>query len=120
MANMKVACMAVVMCMMVVSAPMAEAGVQVQHLCRPVNFILGGCLDYLTSFVRDPSPLCCDGVKELSTRANTTVIRQTACNCAKDIATHTSNFNNLRGSALGLRCGTLLPFPISSNADCAM
>jgi len=118
MANMKVACMAVVMCMMVVSAPMADAGVQ--HLCDKVNLNLVGCLDYLTDFIKDPSPLCCDGVKELNSRANTTAIRQTACNCAKVIATHTSSFNNLRGSGLGLRCGTLLPFPISSNADCSM
>lgn len=116
MANMKVACMAVVMCMMVVSTTQAP----VRPICDQVNETLGDCLDYLTVGVKDPSSLCCDGVKELSTRANTTAIRQKACNRAKDIAMHTSNFNNLRGSGLGLRCGALLPFPISSNADCAM
>ena len=116
MANMKIACMAVVMCMMVVSTTQAP----VRPICDQVNFTIGDCLDYLTGDVKDPSPLCCDGVEELSTRANTTALRQKACNRAKDIAMHTLNFNNLRGSGLGLRCGTLLPFPISSNSDCAM
>jgi len=72
MANMKVACMAVVMCMMVVRTTQAP----VRPICVQVKLTLGDCLDYLTDGVKDPSSLCCDGVKELSTRANTTAIRQ--------------------------------------------
>jgi hypothetical protein len=114
---MKVACMAVVMCMMAVSTTQAP----VYPICGQLNLTLGDyCLDHLTGGVKDPSSLCCDGVKELSTGANTTAICQHACNSAKYIAMHTSNFNNLRGSGLGHRCDTLIPFPISSNADCAM
>lgn len=87
MASLKVAFLAAVLCMVVVSAPMAHAAIT----CGQVTNSLINCIGYLQNGGTPPSG-CCNGVKSLNAAAKTTADRQTACNCLKSAASQISGF----------------------------
>ncbi|CAJ2655504.1 unnamed protein product [Trifolium pratense] len=114
MANMKVACVVLVMCMVIAFAPMAEAAIS----CGAVNGALAPCIVYLRGG-RGPSPACCAGVRRLKAAATTTPARQAACNCLKSAARGISGLNNNNAGALPGRCGVSIPYKISTSTNCA-
>ncbi|KAK2389455.1 hypothetical protein P8452_27161 [Trifolium repens] len=112
MANMKVACVVLLMC--IVIAPMAEAGIS----CGTVSGTLTQCITYLRGGP-GPSPACCAGVKRLNAAARTTPDRQTACNCLKQAAGAISGLNTNNAGALPGKCGVSIPYKISTSTNCA-
>ncbi|CAJ2667923.1 unnamed protein product [Trifolium pratense] len=112
MANMKVACVVLLVC--IVIAPMAEAGIS----CGTVNSALAQCIPYLKGGP-NPSPVCCAGVKRLNSAAVTTPDRQAACNCLKNAAGAISGLNTNNAGALPGKCGVSIPYKISTSTNCA-
>ncbi|GAU30829.1 hypothetical protein TSUD_267490 [Trifolium subterraneum] len=112
MANMKVACVVLMMCMVV--APMAEAAIS----CGAVSGALAPCIGYLRGGP-GPFPACCAGVRRLNGAARTTPDRQAACNCLKNAARAISGLNANNAGALPGRCGVRIPYKISTSTNCA-
>ncbi|XP_058766734.1 non-specific lipid-transfer protein 6-like [Vicia villosa] len=110
--SMKLACVALVMCMVVI-APTAEAAVS----CGTVTADLGPCLTYLTGGP-GPSPQCCGGVKKLLAAATTVPDKQAACNCLKSAAGSISKLNTNNAAALPGKCGVSIPYKISTSTNC--
>ncbi|KAG5069305.1 hypothetical protein AAZX31_01G121200 [Glycine max] len=114
MASLKVAFLAAVLCMVVVSAPMAHAAIT----CGQVTSSLANCIGYLQKG-GTPSSGCCNGVKSLNAAAKTTADRQTACNCLKSAASQISGFNANNAASLPGKCGVSIPYKISTSTNCA-
>ncbi|OIW19059.1 hypothetical protein TanjilG_10620 [Lupinus angustifolius] len=110
MASIKVACM-VLMCMVVVGAPIAQATIT----CGQVVSSLAPCLTYLQSGGAVPGT-CCNGVKGLVALAQSTADKQTACNCLKSVAASTQ-FNPENAASLPGKCGVNLPYKISTSTN---
>nr|KYP48384.1 Non-specific lipid-transfer protein 1 [Cajanus cajan] len=111
---MKVACVVAVLCMVVVSAPMARAAIT----CGQVTGSLAPCIGYLQRG-GSPPPACCSGVRSLNAAAKTTADRQAACNCLKQAASAISGFNANNAASLPGKCGVRIPYKISTNTNCA-
>ncbi|CAL0306283.1 unnamed protein product [Lupinus luteus] len=109
---LKLAC-AVLMCMVVVSAPLAEA-----ITCGQVTVNLAQCLNYLRSGGA-VSPACCGGIKNILNLARTTPDRRTACNCLKAAAANTPGLNPSNAASLPGKCGVNIPYKISTSTNCA-
>ncbi|KAL2337601.1 hypothetical protein Fmac_012047 [Flemingia macrophylla] len=114
MANVKVACVVAVLCMIVVSAPMAEGAIS----CGQVVSSLAPCIGYLQKGGA-PSSSCCSGVKNLNSAATTTADRQAACRCIKSAAGTISGFNAGNAASLPGKCGVNIPYKISTSTNCA-
>ncbi|KAA0873690.1 hypothetical protein EYC94_25880, partial [Enterobacter hormaechei] len=114
MASMKFVCVAVVMSMVVLSAPMAEAAIN----CGQVASSLAPCLTYLKGGA-GPSGPCCGGVKSVLAAAKTTPDRQAACNCLKSSAATIPGLNQGSVAALPGKCGVNIPYKISASTNCA-
>ena len=114
MAGLKIACVAALMCMVVVSAPMAEAAIT----CGQVTSSLAPCITYLQKGGA-PSAGCCNGVRGLNSAAKTTADRQAACNCLKSAAGSISGFNANNAASLPGKCGVSIPYKISTSTNCA-
>ncbi|KAK7274387.1 hypothetical protein RIF29_15472 [Crotalaria pallida] len=112
MASMKVACV-VLMCMVVVGAPIAQASIS----CGQVASALSPCLEYLRKG-GNPSAECCKGVKGLVAAAQTTADKQAACKCLKSAAGTIGSLNNGNAQALPAKCGVSLPYKISTSTNC--
>ncbi|KAK2379381.1 non-specific lipid-transfer protein [Trifolium repens] len=112
MANMKVACVVLLICMII--APISEAAIS----CGAVSGALTPCIVYLRGG-RGPSPQCCAGVRRLKAAATTTPDRQAACNCLKSAARAISGLNANNAGALPGRCGVSIPYKISTSTNCA-
>ncbi|CAL0306278.1 unnamed protein product [Lupinus luteus] len=110
MASIKVACV-VLMCMVVVGAPIAHATIT----CGQVVSGLAPCLTYLQSGGAVPVT-CCDGVKGLVALAQNTTDKQTACNCLKSTAA-SIQFNAENAESLPAKCGVTLPYKISTSTN---
>ncbi|OMO94384.1 Plant lipid transfer protein/Par allergen [Corchorus olitorius] len=109
----KIACV-VVVCMALVSAPVAQGAIS----CGQVAKALGPCISYLTG----KGPLvsgCCSGVKSLNGAAKTTPDRQAACNCLKSNAGSISGINYGLAAGLPGKCGVSIPYQISPSTDCS-
>ncbi|KAF7143832.1 hypothetical protein RHSIM_Rhsim05G0220400 [Rhododendron simsii] len=91
----KVACVAVLMCMLV-AAPHAEAAIS----CGQVASSLTPCISYLKGSGGAVPAACCNGVKSLSNAAKTTSDRQTVCKCIKSFAAGISGLNYGLASSL--------------------
>ncbi|CAJ1948340.1 unnamed protein product [Sphenostylis stenocarpa] len=115
MANLKVACMVAVVCMIVVSSPLAHA-----ITCTDVIRSLTPCLGYLRSG-GSPLPACCSGVRGLNSAAKTTADRQTTCNCLKSLANNGlgKGLNPNIAALLPGKCGVNIPYKISTSTNCA-
>ncbi|KAK9289542.1 hypothetical protein L1049_007698 [Liquidambar formosana] len=110
---LKIACMVLIMCMVVV-APGAEAAIT----CGQVTSSLAPCITYLRSG-GTPSASCCNGVKSLNNAAKTTADRQAACNCLKSAAGSISGINYGLAAGLPGKCGVSIPYKISPSTDCS-
>jgi hypothetical protein len=118
MASVKVSCMVVAICMVLMSAnpPFAEGTIS----CQQVTEDLEPCLGDLVGDSSSPSSQCCGGVKNLDSAASTTSDRQTVCNCLKSLAS-SYNISGEEGSnaaALPGKCGVSLPYKISTSTNC--
>jgi len=116
MASVKVSCMVVAICMVLMSAsaPFAEGTIS----CEQVTEDLESCLGYLEASSSGPSSQCCNGVKTLNSAASTTNDRQTACNCLKSLASSISGLKASNAAALPGKCGVSLPYKISTSTNC--
>ncbi|CAL0306298.1 unnamed protein product [Lupinus luteus] len=110
MASIKIACV-VLMCMVVVGAPIAQA-----ITCGQVVSGLTPCLSYLRAG-GDVPETCCNGVKGLVALAQSTADKQVACNCLKSLAGSTT-FNPENAASLPGKCGVNLPYKISTSTNC--
>ncbi|OIW19056.1 hypothetical protein TanjilG_10617 [Lupinus angustifolius] len=108
----KLAC-AVLICMVVVSAPLTKA-----ITCGQVTANLAQCLNYLRSGGAVPAP-CCNGIKNILNLAKTTPDRRTACNCLKAAAANTPGLNPSNAGSLPGKCGVNIPYKISTSTNCA-
>ncbi|ESW06668.1 hypothetical protein PHAVU_010G066400 [Phaseolus vulgaris] len=114
MASVKTACMVAVMCMVVVSAPMAHA-----ITCGQVASAVTPCLSYLRTGGTPALP-CCNGVRGLNSAAKTTADRQATCNCLKSLAgALAQGFNAANAASLPQKCGVQIPYKISTSTNCA-
>jgi hypothetical protein len=113
MASLRVTCMVALMCMVMVSAPMAEAAIS----CGAVTGYLVPCITYLQGG-RGPTPACCGGVRRLNSAARTTPDRKTACNCLKGAAGSIAHLNNAAAAALPGKCGVSIPYKFSTSTNC--
>ncbi|KAK9289796.1 hypothetical protein L1049_007956 [Liquidambar formosana] len=109
---LKIACMVLIMCMVVV-APGAEAAIT----CGLVTSKLTPCVSYLRSGGA-PLAACCNGVKFLKNAAKTTPDRRTACKCLKAAAPSVSGINYGFAAGLPRKCGVSIPYKISLSTDC--
>jgi len=112
MASLRVAFVAAIMCMVVVSAPMAEA-----VTCGQVVGFLTPCITYLQG-APGPSQACCGGVRKLNGAANNGPARKTACNCLKNAAGSIARLNNNQAAALPSKCGVKIPYKFSTATNC--
>ncbi|XP_020208160.1 non-specific lipid-transfer protein 1 [Cajanus cajan] len=112
MASFKVACVVVLMCMVVMSAPMAQA-----ITCGQVASGLTPCLGFLRSGGSPPGN-CCSGVKSLNAAASTTADRRAACKCLKGFAGSIGGVNAGNAAALPGKCGVKIPYKISTSTNC--
>ena len=113
MASLKVA-VVIVICMAVVSAPMAQAAVS----CGQVTRSLTPCLGYLQKGGAPPA-VCCSGIKSVLASAKTTPDRQGVCNCLKAAAGRFPGLNLGNAASLPGKCGVKLPYKISTSTNCA-
>ncbi|OMO94383.1 Plant lipid transfer protein/Par allergen [Corchorus olitorius] len=108
----KFACVAI-LCMALVSAPLAEGGIT----CPQVTSSMAACIPYLKG-----GPLtqgCCNGVRNLNSAAKTTADRQAACSCLKTAANAISGINFGLAGELPSKCGVSIPYKISPSTDCS-
>ncbi|CAL0306273.1 unnamed protein product [Lupinus luteus] len=115
MASIKVACV-VLMCMVVVGAPIAHATIT----CGQVVSGIVPCLTYLQSggAVRLVPVTCCDEVKGLVALAQNTAVKQTTCNCLKSTAA-SIQFNAENAASLPGKCGVNLAYKINTSTNCS-
>ncbi|KAK7255327.1 hypothetical protein RIF29_28734 [Crotalaria pallida] len=104
----------VLICMVVVGAPIAQATIT----CTQVAIDVAPCLTYLRTG-GNPSGACCSGVKNLVASAKTTADRRAACTCLKNFASGISGYNDANAQALPGKCGFSLPYKISTSTNCA-
>ncbi|PIA32476.1 hypothetical protein AQUCO_04500231v1 [Aquilegia coerulea] len=104
-----------VACMLVVSAPYAEAAIS----CGLVAGKVGPCIQYLRGRGGPVPGNCCAGIKSLNSLARTTPDRQTACGCLKTTASKISGLNYKLAESLPANCGVSIPYKISPSTDCA-
>lgn len=101
---------------MVVCAPnKARAAVT----CNQVVSYLTPCISYVQSGGTVPMN-CCNGIKTLYGRAQTTQDRQGVCNCLKQVASQVpyTGFNAGLAAGLPSKCGINIPYKISPSTDC--
>ncbi|KAM7263393.1 hypothetical protein ACFE04_003453 [Oxalis oulophora] len=109
--GLKLAC--VVLMLMVVGAPLAQATIT----CGTVTSKIAPCFGYLKG-----GPLgsgCCPGVKALNAAASSTPDRKAACNCMKSAAGSISGLNYALAAGLPAKCGVSIPYKISPSTDCS-
>ncbi|KAE9603162.1 putative plant lipid transfer protein/Par allergen [Lupinus albus] len=109
--SIKIACV-VLMCMVVVGSPIAEAAIT----CGQVVSGIAPCLSYLQNGGAVPTT-CCDGIRRLVAAAQSTADKQTACNCLKSAAASTK-FDPANAASLPGKCGVNLPYKISTSTNC--
>ncbi|WMV32147.1 hypothetical protein MTR67_025532 [Solanum verrucosum] len=98
---------------LVLSPPQTRAVIT----CDTVSNDLKPCLSYVLVGGNVPTK-CCNGVKFLITNAITTVDRQSACSCVKNLATAATNEQGDRVASIPGKCGVKFPFKISRDVDC--
>ncbi|CAI8600628.1 unnamed protein product [Vicia faba] len=114
MASLIVSCVAALMCLVVITAPKAEAIVT----CGAVTGALVPCIDYLKGGP-GPSPGCFGGVRRLNAQAKTIPDRKAACNCLKGAAGSIRGLNAKNAATLPGKCGVKIPYRISTSTNCA-
>lgn len=112
MASLRVTIVVAIMCMVVASAPIAEAAT-----CGQLIDSLIPCITYLQGGP-GPSAACCGGVKKLNAAANTGPARKAACNCLKNAAGTIARLNNNQAAALPGKCGVNIPYKFSTSTNC--
>lgn len=111
----KVACLAVMMCM-VLGVPLAYAAIP----CGQAQVTVAPCLGYVRGpGAAIPAP-CCNGLRTLNSQARTTPDRQAVCQCLKSTVLSIPGLNLAKLAALPGKCGVNLPYKISPSIDCSM
>ncbi|KAL2337628.1 hypothetical protein Fmac_012074 [Flemingia macrophylla] len=113
MASLKVACVVVLMCMVVMSAHMAQGDVN----CGQVASAVTPCLSYIRSGGA-PAAACCSGVRSLNNAASNTKDRRAACKCLKNLAGSVTGLNANNAASLPGKCGVNIPYKISTSTNC--
>ncbi|VVB04630.1 unnamed protein product [Arabis nemorensis] len=93
------------------------ASVDAAIKCDTVASILTPCANYLSKGGAVPAP-CCEGVKKLTSLAQTIPDRQQACQCIQSVAKSISGLNPSLASDLPKKCGVSIPYPISMTTNC--
>ncbi|KAA8517652.1 hypothetical protein F0562_015126 [Nyssa sinensis] len=116
MAIVKVACVVVMACMVVVAlAPFhAEAAIT----CNQVRGSLAPCINYLRNGGAVPGN-CCNGVRSLSNMAKTTPDRQNACRCLQSAASSMPGIKPILAAGLPGKCSVNIPYKISPSTECS-
>ncbi|KAF5197771.1 Non-specific lipid-transfer protein [Thalictrum thalictroides] len=83
--------------------------------CEDVTKKVTPCYPYATGAAPEPSPVCCNGVKQLKTMGATSY---ELCNCLKTITSTYPNLKNAAVVALPTICGVSFPFTVSKTVDC--
>ena len=111
----KLACF-VFACIVVSSAPKAEAAIQ----CGQVVRYLTPCISYVANGGTVPAE-CCSGIKSLYSLAHTTADRQSVCKCLKQAVSGVPYTAFNLGLAAGLpnKCGVNIPYKISPSTNCS-
>lgn len=110
---MNLACVYLVICMVLVGAPIGHSAIS----CGQVTSNLATCLGYLQKGGSVPST-CCAGVRNIAGMARTTPDRQAACNCIKATAIKV-HVNERNAQALPGICKVNIPYKISMSTNCA-
>ncbi|KAL5580528.1 hypothetical protein UlMin_012970 [Ulmus minor] len=108
----KVALMAVLSCMLMVSH------VEATITCEQVTNWLTPCISYGV-FGGIVAPACCEGIKELNAAYQTKEDIRGACSCVKDGAARIPGINYDRINQLHGLCGTPSPFKVYPSTDCS-
>lgn len=114
MASLKLSCMVLMICMVMINAPMSEAAVT----CGQVTSYLVPCIEYLQGS-SGLSAACCNGVMVLNSAARSTPDRRTACNCLKTAASSIPRLDQKKAAALPGACGVNIPYKFSTSTNCA-
>lgn len=77
------------------------------------------CSLYATGVVREPSLACCNELRRLNGRAQTTIDRRRICFCYKQLVPQYPNMRDAALAALPRLCGVSMPFLVSRNIDCS-
>ncbi|KAF5187717.1 Non-specific lipid-transfer protein, partial [Thalictrum thalictroides] len=109
----------VIICVLVVLA-------MVQVMVKPIEAFTCGdlamkvmaCAPYVTGFADQPSPECCNGVKQIKAMMVTKDDTREMCKCLKIAASAYPKIKDAALAALPDKCGAPLPFTISKNMDC--
>ena len=108
----KIACV-VVIAMVVVAAPVAEA-----LTCGAVSGSLAPCINYAKSGVGAVPGACCTGIKNVNGMARTSKDRQDACRCLQSAATAIKGLKLNVVAGLPSKCGVNIPYKISPSTNC--
>lgn len=110
---MKVGVCVLLLCM-VIGAPSAQA-----ITCSDVTEAMIPCISYLTgSGGPAPAVPCCNGVRSVNNRAQTTADRQTVCKCLESDANTIPGLQPNLVAGLPSSCGVNLPYKFSTSTDC--
>ncbi|KAK9057846.1 hypothetical protein SSX86_022684 [Deinandra increscens subsp. villosa] len=85
--------------------------------CGQVVGAIAPCLGYLRNG-GNPPPVCCNGMKVMRKRANTTADRRAICNCLKSASSSYRGVNGNYAASLPGKCGINLPYKLSPSTDC--
>ena len=75
------------------------------------------CNPYFLGFGPSPSPICCEGVQNVSQQANTTTIRRSLCECFENAAKAFQIIPE-RLKQLPQLCKVEVPVPLDPTLDC--
>ncbi|PIA30427.1 hypothetical protein AQUCO_05500001v1 [Aquilegia coerulea] len=76
------------------------------------------CASFVIGSAVQPSPECCNGVKQLKTMLVTRNDKRAMCNCLKMAASAFPKLKDEAITSLPAKCGAPLPFTISKNMNC--
>ncbi|XP_040992054.1 non-specific lipid-transfer protein 1-like [Juglans microcarpa x Juglans regia] len=114
MAALKMACTAVLVCVMLVVAAHVDATLT----CREITNLLSPCVGYVIFGGTVPT-ICCDGIKALNAASNGKADDRAACRCIKKGLSGISGINYDLVGTLPETCGTTCPYKITPTTDCS-
>ncbi|KAL9274607.1 Non-specific lipid-transfer protein-like protein [Drosera capensis] len=91
-----------------------------QVACPTVISELTPCANFVTKLSPNPSPRCCDGVRDIVAMVKSQADRQAVCSCAKSVLSTLPNYDLNQIPKLGTTCGLSITLPpIYPNTDCS-
>ncbi|PIA34124.1 hypothetical protein AQUCO_03900205v1 [Aquilegia coerulea] len=86
--------------------------------CAEIAMKVTSCAPFVIGSAVQPSPECCNGVKQLKAMMVTKNDKREICNCLKIAASAYPKLKDAAIAALPAKCGAPLPFTISKNMNC--